>query len=273
MPTAQLSEQQNLFYLDENPSGNPAIFLFHGLGSNSSSWVYQIPILSKAGYRVIAIDSPGFGNSPYMIIYKDYIKGTSRCFSELVSYLNLSQLVICGLSLGGTQALQFALDYPNLVDKLILVSTFSTLQTKNAAIFPYFALRMILLYTLGLKAQGKAVARRIFPEPGHSSQRSELVSQISQADTRAYRSAMRSLSKFNVNNRLGEITCPTLVLCGEKDTTVPSDRQLDLASRIPKSTYRQIAGGGHAVTIDHPEIFNHFLLEFVSLKTETKSDY
>ena len=55
----------NLHYLDPNPSGSPAVLLLHGLGANGSSWTLQFDALIEAGFRPIAPDAPGFGESPY----------------------------------------------------------------------------------------------------------------------------------------------------------------------------------------------------------------
>ncbi|MBE3067962.1 MAG: alpha/beta fold hydrolase, partial [Chloroflexi bacterium] len=54
-----------LHYLDPNPAGHPAVLLLHGLGADASSWTLQLPALTGAGFRPIATDIPGFGQSPY----------------------------------------------------------------------------------------------------------------------------------------------------------------------------------------------------------------
>ena len=60
----QVPGQETFFhYLDFNPEGKPAVLLLHGLGADSTSWGYQIPLLSEAGFRPIVPDLPGFGKS------------------------------------------------------------------------------------------------------------------------------------------------------------------------------------------------------------------
>ncbi len=108
MPFAKLSPQYTLYYLDENPSGKAAIFLFHGLGANSNSWQMQIPDLVHAGYRVVAPDAPGFGQSSNPL-NKTSIVFTSNLFSGLIDHLGLRRVAVSGISMGGTHALQLAL--------------------------------------------------------------------------------------------------------------------------------------------------------------------
>jgi pimeloyl-ACP methyl ester carboxylesterase len=74
----------------------------------------------------------------------------------------------------------------------------------------------------------------------------------------------RALARFDVRNRLGEIDCPTLVITGEDDTTVPVEIQNQLASGIKDSRQILIARAGHAVTVERPDIFNQVLVEFLS---------
>ena len=65
-------------------------------------------------------------------------------------------------------------------------------------------IRSILVYTLGLPTQAKAVAKRIFPDPDQEIFRQGLIEQVTQADPRAYRAAMRALARFDVRKRLNE---------------------------------------------------------------------
>lgn len=263
MPFAKLSPDYTLYYLDENPTGKQTIFLFHGLGANSNSWQMQIPDLIRAGYRVIAPDAPGFGNSRKHN-GKTQIAFTANLFSGLMEFLGLSHVALAGLSMGGAHALQFALDYPARVDKLVLINTFPKLKLSNPIVFPYFATRMLLVHTLGLKTQARTVAKRVFPKPDQDFLRQELVNQIQDADPSSYRSAMRSLARFDVINRLEDIRCPTLVISGERDTTVPLETQTIMANRIPGAVHKIISDAGHGVTIEKYLEFNQILIDFLN---------
>ncbi len=253
----------NLHYLDPNPNGNIPILLLHGLGADSNSWVLQFQSLIEAGYRPVAVDTPGFGKSAYDG------RGWTICrmaaeLAGLLKQLHISSLDLVGLSMGGTIAQQFTLDYPGMVRRLVLVSTFAFLRPDSVNGWLYFMQRFFLVHTLGLPAQARAVARRVFPGPQNEPLRGMLVETISRADPRAYRRAMTSLGLFNSLDRLGEITCPTLVVTGEDDTTVTPARQRLLAGNITGARQVFIPSAGHAVPVDQPNIFNRLLLDFLA---------
>ncbi len=151
-----------------------------------------------------------------------------------------------------------------MINKLILVNTFSILRPKSLSGWLYFFQRFLLVHLLGLPTQASFVAKRIFPGEDQQEMRDRLVQQISEADPRAYRAAMRSLGLFNSSKRLREITAPTLVISSDRDTTVPAESQKFLVEHISSARQVIIQDAGHAVTIDQPVQFNAALLEFLT---------
>lgn len=256
-------DMTTLHYLDPNPAGYPAVLLLHGLGADANSWTLQLPALTGAGFRPIAPDTPGFGESPY-----DgggwSIRRMAAELASLLEKLQTGPAHVVGLSMGGTIAQQFALETPHLTRSLVLVSTFAVLRPDSLSGWYYFLQRLILVNTRGLPAQANVVAQRIFPDPRHAQLREMLVETISHADPRAYRKAMASLGLFNSVKRLGEIKVPTLVVTGANDTTVTPARQRILVEGIPASRQVIIPDAGHAVPVDQAERFNRELLEFLA---------
>lgn len=251
-----------IHFLDPNPKGSPAVLLLHGLGADGSSWTPQLPPLSQAGFRPLAVDIPGFGRSRY-----DgrgwSIQRVATLVSDLVTKLATGPVHVVGLSMGGVIAQQFALDFPHLTRTLVLVSTFARLRPQTLSQAFYFLRRILLVHAVGLPAQAEVVARRVFPRPEDEEVRRQVVLRITQADPRAYRAAMRSLGLFNSVPRLGEIKAPVLVVSGEDDTTVRPDLQKQLADAIPGARQVIVPEAGHAVAIDRYEVFNRLLLEFL----------
>jgi 3-oxoadipate enol-lactonase len=255
-----------IHYLDPNHAGNPAVLLLHGLGADVRSWTLQIPALTGAGFRPIAVDLPGFGQSPYDGGVWS-IRRMAAIMAGLLGELQTGSVHVVGLSLGGTIAQRFALDTPELTRKLVLVSTFAVLRPDNLSGWWYFLQRFFLVNTLGLPAQAKVVAQRIFPDPGHESLRNILVETISHADPHAYRKAMVSLGLFNSLKRLRQIKASTLVVTGADDTTVNPARQRLLVEGIPQAHQVVIPNAGHAVPVDQADRFNQELLKFLVTPT------
>jgi len=239
------------------------VLLLHGLGANGSSWILQIPALVDAGYHVIAPDIRGFGQSTYPG-GKVRISDLAADMVRLLDHLKTSPARVVGISLGGTVALQIALDAPAQVKSLVLVNTFASLRPKSLEVWIYFALRFLLVHTLGLPVQARAVANRIFPGADQDVLRQELIKQICQADPNGYRAVMRALAVFNVAKRLGEIQIPTQIITSKDDTTVPCDVQLELVHGLPAAEHILIPDAGHAAIVDQPELFNCHLLEFLN---------
>ena len=254
----------NLNYLDPNPVGAPAVLLLHGLGATGESWTLQMPRLIEAGLRPIAPDIPGFGKSPYDGRGWSIHRMAGR-MAQLLEDLCTGPAVVVGLSMGGTIAQQVCLDYPGLVQKLVLVSTFDVLRPESFSAWFYFLRRFFVVMTVGLPAQAEFVAHRIFPAREDETLRQLLIESILQGDPRAYRAAMRSLGLFNSSRRLKEINIPSLVITGSRDTTVSPSRQRHVAEAIPGAKQVLIEGAGHAVSVDQPESFNDALMHFLTV--------
>lgn len=256
--------QVSLYFRHENPGGETPVLLLHGLGVSSASWELQIPALVQANYRLLVPDGRGFGQSSYPG-GSHSIHDMAGDMAALLEKLAIPGAHVVGISMGGTLALEMALSWPERVKKLVLVNTFASLRPERPSVWLYFISRLILIHTLGLNAQARAVARRLFPRPDQAEMRRMVIEQICQANPRGYRATMRALGFFNVTRRLREISRPTLVITGTQDSTVPPQTQKALAAGIPGA--RQVfLPAGHAVIAEQPEAFNQVVLEFLAIQ-------
>lgn len=251
-----------IHYLDPGSKNGKPVLLLHGLGVDGSSWFLQFPALIQSGFRPIAIDVPGFGQSPRGKTRWN-IQRVSRNIAEFLQENKILPVHVVGLSMGGIIAQQLVFDYPQVVTKLVLANTFSVLRPTSIQGWLYFVQRLILVHTLGLHAQAKFVAKRIFPNPDQGELRNEMIKQIIRADTQAYRAAMRSLGLFNSRDRLPKIKIPVLIITGAKDTTVLPAHQSQMKDWIPGSRQELIPDAGHAASIDTPDEFNRLLVKFL----------
>ena len=261
MPYKSVNNEQKIYYLDENHQSEKIVLLLHGLGANSSSWSLQITDLVTSGFRVIAPDVPGFGQSP------PSKRGQTppiiaTAIIELLKILGIRKTSVVGISMGGVLALQMVLDYPEYISNLVLVNSFSNHKITDIRVLPYILVRAILIHTLGLDRQAHVVANRIFPQSGQEVFRTQLIDQINKADLGAYRASMRALARFNVTDRLGEINAPTLVITGEQDTTVSPEIQKTMVEKIPNAIQVKI-NSGHAVSVEQPIQFNQILIKYL----------
>lgn len=262
MPKVILDTDLIIHYSDLNPGGDPVVLLLHGLGANGDSWFFQYEALVEAGFRVLAPDFRGFGHSSYpgegcnpRILAQDIEKFLTR--------LRVPSVILIGISMGGTVALELTLNSPNLVNSLVLVNTFSKLRPKKIYYWMLYALRYLLVVTLGIPVQARYVTGRLFPHPEQEYLRNSFYDQITQANPIGYRSMMRSFAKFNLDRRLNEINVPTLVITGENDSIVSPDIQTDMARKIPGAKQITIKDSDHAVIVEKPQEFNQEILNFL----------
>ena len=197
----------------------PPIVLLHGLGSSSADWRFQRPVLGEH-YRLIIPDLRAHGRSP---------RGRGRLTAEtmaadvaaLLDTLDVPAAHVVGLSLGGCVALALALDHPSRVRSLTLVNTFARLTPAG----PRGALRMLarlgLLACAPMRVVAAHVARGLFPRPDQRELYLAAVASLAGNPRRTYLASMGGLASFDVRRRLGELRCPTLVIAGDRDATVP----------------------------------------------------
>lgn len=262
MPDHTLPNDVTIHYEEHQPDGAPPVLLLHGLGSAGADWLLQFEPLVAAGYRVLAPDLRGFGESSWP--GRTSVGEMAGDVAGFLRDLDAAPAHVVGISMGGTVALELALDHADLVRRLVLVNTFARLRPQGLSGILYFPLRMVLMHTLGMETQARLVVQRIFPRPDQAELREVLYQRIAHTDAAAYRASMWALARFNVEARLGEIQAPTLVVTGAEDTTVPPAAQARLVSGIPDARQVVIPGAGHAVIADSPEAFNQVLLPFLA---------
>ncbi len=125
------------------------------------------------------------------------------------------------IALNGLKSTLMALDDPERIQSLALVNTFARFDPGKPGNAPPLALRMAVLGLLGLPAQARFVPPRLFPKPEQTPLRQIAAERIAANDLATYRRLLFAIREFNVTNRLSEIICPTLVIAGDRDTTVP----------------------------------------------------
>jgi 3-oxoadipate enol-lactonase len=255
-------ELTKIHLLDPNPTGSPAVLLLHGLGATADSWTLQITALTKAGYRPLAPDLPGFGLSIYD--GKGWnIRRLSNLIKDHLEKIGIVTYSVIGLSMGGVIAQQICHQFPKSIQKLLLVSTFACFRPGNISEWSYFLNRFLAINLIGLPAQARLVSQRVFPQPDQESLRGLLIDNICSADPRAYKGAMRSLFFFDSRKWLSQIKQPTLIISGNHDTTISPRKQAELTALIPGSRQIILPNSGHAACVDQAEFFNEIMLEFL----------
>src|SRR5918998_159889 len=108
-------------YVDVGSGGEEPVVLVHGLGGQWQNWLENIPRLAQ-DRRVLALDLPGHGLTPEPEDEKISISGYGRCVDAFCDKLGVGQVDMVGNSMGGFVAAEVAIQFPERVARLVLVS-------------------------------------------------------------------------------------------------------------------------------------------------------
>jgi pimeloyl-ACP methyl ester carboxylesterase len=236
------------------------VVLLHGLGSCGDDWGMQIPDLARQ-YRVIAPDLPGHGQTGQFGIASS-VEAMARSVAGLLERLGTPSAHAVGLSLGGAVALQWAIDRPDQVRSLIAVNTFARLSLARRGLLRMVG-RILLLLTGRMERLGGWVAGGLFPGADQRDLRELAAARIAGNSWRGYLQAALAVARFDCRQGLADIRAPTLVVAGERDSTVPMRPKLELARRIPGARLEVILGSGHVTPIDAAARFNALVMDFL----------
>lgn len=116
-----------IHYLETGQPGQKEVLFLHGKKFNAQTWkeLGTLDLLAKSGYRAIAIDMPGFGESPPCDMESNSI------LENFVIQKKLNKPIVVGPSMGGRTSLEFCLDHPELVGGLVLVGAVGVEENKE----------------------------------------------------------------------------------------------------------------------------------------------
>ncbi|MFA6597075.1 MAG: alpha/beta hydrolase [Ignavibacteriaceae bacterium] len=274
-PTKKVLSNPSISFIDEG-QGKQTIVLVHGLASNAGFWRYNIAELAKH-YRVIAVDLPGYGKSQ-----KDYYLYNMSFFADqikrLVDELKIDKFIYVGHSMGGQVGINFALRFPERLEKLILASP---------AGFEEFEqgegdwLRSVMTVSGVKKTSEEGIRRNLAMNFYTWSDKWEWMveervrmAKAKEFDDFSY-AVVRSVNGMLDEptwDKLDKITVPTLVIYGKYDGLIPNPYLnpgftscvFEAGAKTMKNcTLHQIDNCGHMLQIEHPEEFNATVLNYL----------
>ena len=257
MPTIHVNDIEP--YYEITGQGEP-LLLIHGLGSSCRDWEKQIPHF-ESHYQIITFDVRGHGKSdkpsgPYSIAQ------FARDTAGLLGALEIESAHVAGISMGGMIAFELVAQYPQLVKSLTIINSYPETRVESFRERLMVWRRYLLLEVLGVRGLGAALAANLFPRPEQADLRNLFIERWAENDKRAYRESMRALVNWDVENRLGEIQCPVLVVASDQDY-FPLEEKRAYVEKIPNAKMVVIEDAHHAVTAEKPEQFNMIVKEFL----------
>lgn len=252
------------------PENGKTIVLVHGFSVPCFIFDPTFDFLTKAGFRVLRYDLIGRGYSDRpKTAYK--IDLFVRQLRDLLEALNLPQVNLLGLSMGGPITASFIDQNPQVVDKFILIDPAGAKRVTLSLLLEAVKLPIFGELALGLFGSGsmvKGIASDMFdPELVEHFQAQYKIQMQYKGFKYAILSTMRNrmLESFaETYARVGKLKKPTLLIWGKNDTTVPFKNSAEILKAIPHAEFHPIENCGHIPHYEKPEIVNKVLLEFLS---------
>ncbi len=258
-------EGGKLYY--EVNGGGPPLVLIHAGFLDSRMWDEQFQLFAQK-FRVIRYDVRGYGKSDQPLsIFSDY-----KDLRSLLDHLNVKSTHIVGVSNGGRIALDFAVEYPGMMNSLVLVGT----GVKGREVSSPEEEKAWDEFDAQMKPQEEAVKENRLAEAAEMD-----VDAWASAQTPASRKRILEIALDNSHTqkenpgklqvspqppafkRLSEIRVPTLVIIGDRDIRGMRYISDDVHSKISGSKKLVIPGADHIVNKSKPEEFNRAVLEFL----------
>jgi pimeloyl-ACP methyl ester carboxylesterase len=250
---------------------NATLLLIHGYTASNYVWNAAAPLLAENGFNVIAPDLLGFGYSEKPGWFDYSIQSQARMIARLMNRLGIGQATIVGSSYGGAVAATLALDYPERVEKLVLVDAVSNDNLKNHPI-----LKLALIPGLGeaitpFLADSKAFMRiRMHGTLDPSNHNlitqdriDSIVRPLAAADAHhSLLATSRNWHAKRIEQDAHLIDHPTLIVWGEGDKVIPIADGYKLHDSILHSRFVVLRNCGHVPQEEKPELFTEVVTEF-----------
>jgi non-heme chloroperoxidase len=243
----------------EAGTGDKTIVLAHGFAFSSIEWNVIMPALVADGYRVIAFDQRGHGQTS---IGKTGVSSASMAsdYKALLEFYNVQNGILVGHSMGGFLAIKTFLTYPELqhqrIKSCMLMATFAgdvnRHNFQNRLQIPLIK-SGILIKLIRNKSIGVAFAKSLMGEnPDKEVIRVFLELFLAQKH-KTLMPILEAFYKENYYDQLSKITLPCTVVIGSSDKTTPTFHSQDLAQLIPHAQLTVMPNKGHLLNWEAPE--------------------
>ena len=269
-PSSVLIAGRKIAY-DEARPANPddtkgTILLLTGLASKRLGWVRQLEVFGRE-YRTIALDHRDTGDSDE--VADDYTPADlADDAAAVLATLGIAHAHVVGISLGGFTALQFALRHPEMLERLVLVSTSAGGRTH---VPPSPAIMALLTPEPGIEVGERAIrnysqimAAEFVAAHPEALEQIAATARYHPQSAAGYARQLRASLAHDVVDDLRRITAPTLIIHGAADPLIPAANGAYLAAHIAGARHLVYSGVGHIPIIERSDDFNRDVLAFLA---------
>lgn len=268
-----------LHTLVAGPKDGPLAVLLHGFPEHWVSWRKQIPALAQAGYRVVVPDQRGYNRSSKPWGIRPYrLDALTKDIAGLIGKFGGETAVIIAHDWGGGVGWQFAADYPQMTDKLIIMNAPHPQamwrefqkgweQRLKSWYMLFFQLPLLpeLIFTLNPHQTARQSFQQMTSQPGAFSDEEVEMMAVAMSQPRAMTSMInwyRAL-RYPAANQTAHIAAPTLLIWGEQDFALSRTLTEDLEEWVPNIQRHYVPHSNHWVQNEAPEAVNGAMLAFL----------
>lgn len=264
-------EGVRLHYQEAGSPGSPAVILIHGFTASTLVWSEVLLPIAESGFHVIVPDLAGFGFSAKPRDGDYTIEWQARLIARLMEHLGIESATLVGNSYGGAVAAICALDYPQKVERLVLVGAVSNDNVKKRLLLRLGRSPVVgdlispLLLDLRWLVRRRVLRNRVRLKEINEKRFEAHHRHLRTASTQ--RATLRMLRRWRAERIKQEahlIRQPTLLIWGEQDLEIPLADGKYLHSRIPDARLIVFRNCGHLPQEEYPQEFVELVTKFVN---------
>jgi len=244
-----------LWFTDTGGTGEP-IVLMHAITGTSESWAAQSDAFSRAGYRVIAFDRRGWGQSQTDAATGPQPGTAADDLHALADYLSLGRFHLVGVAGGGFVSLDYAAAHPERLSSLVIAASTGSVSDKE---IQDVIARIEIPGIRSLPGHFREVgASYRGTNPDGTKRWLEIEEHARQAGA-----PNQPLRSPNTYAKLATITTRTLVVAADADLLAPPGLMKLWARHVKGAQWTTVPDAGHSIAWEQPEIFNDVVLKFL----------
>lgn len=243
----------------------PTLVLASGLGGVAGFWQPQLAALTPH-YRVVTYDQRGTGRSADTLPGGYSMTMMAAELAEALEQHGIQHYDIIGHALGGLIGLQLALDFPQRVERVVVINGWLSLDAHTQRCFQ---VRQDLLMNVGVEAFVRAQPLFLYPAEWLARNQERINAEDAHhvAHFQGMANLLRrlhALKSADFRPHVARITQPVLAICSQDDLLVPWSCSPQLAQALPNGSLIEMAWGGHAMSVTDADNFNALLLRWLA---------
>jgi 3-oxoadipate enol-lactonase len=260
-------ESRDLLSFDAVGQGAP-VLLVHAFPLDREMWRPQIERWSPHR-RVVSVDLRGFGESPRTDGSRVSMRRHADDLVQVLDHLEIAQVSLVGLSLGGYVGLAFAEFYPDRLRTLVLAHTRATADSFETKAARERQIQQILAE--GIEALASSLPAKMLGSRAPAAARNLVRDLVARQDPNGAISALRGMEQREDRTAIAAgLTLPVLVIGGAEDELVPPIEALGLHATIPGSEWIEFPGAGHLSNLERPDSFSAAVARFLDVHEQVQ---